>query len=61
MCVCVCGGGVTLGFEVSRHLSEESGITQQLNIIGELKYAFSRSFLKFLSKNVNFKSVDKLL
>ena len=51
------GGGGTLDFEVSRHLSEESGITQQLYMMGWGKYTFSESPLRFGSANVDFKSV----
>ena len=46
--------GGTLDFEVSRHLSEESDLTQQLYIGGGLKYTFSERSLNFLAENVNF-------
>ena len=49
--------GGTLDFEVSQHLSEESGITQQLYVRVEQKYTFSERYLNFLSENVNFMSV----
>ena len=54
------GGRRTLDCEVSQHLSEESGITQQLYIRGAQKCTFSESSLNFLSENVNFLSVGSV-
>ena len=54
------GGGGTIDFEVWRHFSEESGITQQLYIRGGLKRTFSERSLYFLCKNTNLMSAGSV-